>query len=141
MFRMNYRNGFQRLYAVFTLLWIVGTLLFLPTERWDFWRKWNFWDQVEAHVCDTPCSPEELKQPWIADRMDQQARLATQPKWKTFYEYITLSVPVESRVQRFLWLLGLLVLPPALGYLVLFLLVPWVVRGFRPLKQHNASVT
>lgn len=139
---MNYRRGFQRVYAVSTLVWIVGTLLYLPTNRWDFWRKWDAWDKLVAHPCaGSTCTEEELKMPWIAATIDEQAKLATQPKWKTFCEYITLSVPVESRLLRFFWLFCLLVLPPVLGYAALFLLVPWIVRGFKPLKRRDVSVT
>ncbi len=137
---MNYRRGFQRIYAVLTVAWIVAVLLILPPDRWNFWRTWDAFDELELHPCVGPCSAEELKQPWIAAILDREARLAIQPKWKTFGEYITLSVPVESRVQRFLWLFGLLVLPPAMGYAVLFLLAPWIFRGFKQPRPRNVRV-
>ena len=35
---MNYRRGFQRLYAVFTLAWVVVLLFALPADRLKFWR-------------------------------------------------------------------------------------------------------
>lgn len=139
---MNYRRGFQRIYAVLTVAWVAGVLLILPANRVNFWRKWDIWDQVAALPCtvDAPCSDQELKSPWIAARMDQEARLSEQAKWKTFYEYITLSVPIESRVQRFLWLLSLLLLPPAFGYTVLFYAAPWIFRGFKSSKQRDVRV-
>ena len=140
---MNYRRGFQRIYAMLTLAWIAILLLNLPSDRWDFWRKWDIFDQVAAHPCavEGHCSEEELKFPWIAARVDQEARLREQPKWKTLSEYITLSVPVESRVARFLWLVDLLLLPPTLGYTAFFIMAPWIYRGFKSPRQRNVRVT
>ncbi len=41
--------------------------------------------------------------------------------------------PNESgfRIRQAGWLTGILVLPPAVGYALLFLVFPWIVRGFR----------
>jgi hypothetical protein len=38
----------------------------------------------------------------------------------------------QSRIGRSLWLLGLLLGLPAVGYFGLFCVVPWVYRGFKP---------
>jgi hypothetical protein len=39
----------------------------------------------------------------------------------------------ESRTGKSLWLSGVLFGPPIVGYLVLFGLVPWIFRGFKPI--------
>jgi hypothetical protein len=138
---MTYRRGFQRIYAVLTVAWIAGILLFLPTDRLDFWRKWDMFDQFAAHPCATPaeifndqqaqrktelppCTEQEVHQ-----MLEQALKHAEKPTW--IYEHITLAVPIESRFQRFLWLLCLLMAPPAVGYVVLFYVAPWVFRGFK----------
>ena len=36
---MNYRRGFQRLYAVITVAWIGGVLLATPVDRLKFWSR------------------------------------------------------------------------------------------------------
>jgi hypothetical protein len=43
---MNYRRGFQRIYAVLTVGWVAAVLLVLPADRLNFWRKWDAFDQV-----------------------------------------------------------------------------------------------
>jgi hypothetical protein len=48
----------------------------------------------------------------------------------------------EKTKAKLAWLAGVLVLPPVSGYLLLFLVLPWVVRGFAsPTKRPPASVS
>jgi len=47
----------------------------------------------------------------------------------------TIPPVAPSRIQRALWLAGVLLLPPACGYLIIFLVTPWIYRGFRPGTQ------
>ena len=49
-------------------------------------------------------------------------------------------VPIESRFQRFLWLLSLLLLPPALGYAAFFDVAPWIFQGFKSPKRRSIRV-
>jgi hypothetical protein len=41
----------------------------------------------------------------------------------------------ESRMGKATWLTGVLFLPPIFGYTAIFLVIPWIYRGFRPVKQ------
>jgi hypothetical protein len=41
----------------------------------------------------------------------------------------------NTRTVRTLWLAGILLMPPAVGYGVFFIVVPWIYRGFKPAKQ------
>ena len=95
---MNYRRGLQRVSAVLAIAWVAGVLFALPADRVRFWRKWDVFDEAAAHPCaPTPCSEQELKVPWIAARMDQEARLAEQkPKVGPFYEYMTCPYRLDS---------------------------------------------
>jgi hypothetical protein len=147
---MNYRRGFQRIYAVLTLAWVAGTLVFLPTDRLDFWRKWDMLDQIAAHPCATPaeiwndeqahretemppCTEQELNR-----MVEEEVKHAEKPTW--IYRHVTLAAPIESRVQRFLWLLSLLLGPPTFGYAALFYLAPWICRGFKSPKRRSVRV-
>jgi hypothetical protein len=138
---MNYRRGFQRIYALVFGAWVTTTLLILPPQRLAFWRKWSVFDEFAAHPCATqaeisknqqdhqpteerPCSDQE-----IFNQVEEEARHAEPPKW--IYDHITLAVPIESRLQRFMWLLGLLILPPAIGYAAFFYIATWIFRGFK----------
>jgi len=52
---------------------------------------------------------------------------------KTRKAATTLQAPFsESRTAKAAWLAGVLFLPPISGYAAIFLLIPWVYRGFRP---------
>lgn len=37
-----------------------------------------------------------------------------------------------SWVRKIMWLAGILFLPPVAGYAAMFLIIPWIYRGFRP---------
>jgi hypothetical protein len=43
--------------------------------------------------------------------------------------------PGQVQLLRLAWLGGLLVLPPAFGYVVIFVVMPWIFRGFKPGTQ------
>lgn len=60
------------------------------------------------------------------------------PTW--IYEHMALAVPVESWLQRFIWLLSLLFLPPAFGYAVLFGVAPWIFQGFKSPNRRSIRV-
>jgi hypothetical protein len=189
---MNYRRGFQRIYAVLTVAWVAVVLLVLPADRLNFLRQgdtnnhegpvvdsvtwtsertreidftirgrnfqsgclvliaqyteasgWKYRESLQprattAHQLSVRYSglPENEDMAVVENPDQRMSRpvafliAAEQPKWESFYNHITLTVPIESRLQRFLWLLGLLMLPPAFGYAVLFYFAPWIFRGF-----------
>jgi hypothetical protein len=58
---MNYRRGFQRVYAVLTVAWVAGVLLVLPADRLNFWRQRNT-DDHEGPVVDSVTWTGERKQ-------------------------------------------------------------------------------
>jgi hypothetical protein len=201
---MNYRRGFQRIYAVLTVAWVAGILLLLPTDRLDFWREvrtnipkatdkvqiqmppgcdslhrlvveeWvaahpnanqdeflkeqqaprkngsNFtaadchdafapcWDQSPASRPDDKCSELEIFKRVEEKLVEANENHLAKPTW--IYEHLTLAVPIESRLQRFLCLLSLLLLPPALGYAAFFYVAPWVFRGFKSPRLGSVPV-
>ena len=105
---MTYRRGFHRLYAVLTVVWIASALIALPSSRLKFWipEPTVFVDQSTGERLTPPAGyhPEPI------DRYKK----AIGP----------------SQTERLLWLMEVLALPPAAGYLLLFQIVPWVYRGF-----------
>jgi hypothetical protein len=44
--------------------------------------------------------------------------------------------PGQVELLRLAWLGGLLFVPPAIGYAVIFILIPWIYRGFKS-APHN----
>lgn len=168
---MNYRRGFQRLYAVFTLAWVVVLLFALPADRLKFWRigGWDVVSQTPAPAAPpdlsqygtvTPAPPRFTPPPLSSLQPEQQApaplppgaipiqAAAPLPPGATLVDpsqvspippgYI-LDQPTpaaqtfsESRTGKVMWLAGILLLPPAVGYATIFLLIPWIYRGFRP---------
>ncbi|HSR07238.1 MAG TPA: hypothetical protein VLM42_08820 [Bryobacteraceae bacterium] len=138
---MNYRRGFQRVYAVLTVVWIAGLILALPNYRVRFWQK----QRGEASLADVDLAKSGIATTTKGDIFDQiDAERHKQP-----YDLPKGAVPVdpngnggsfvpdepvatETRTEKFLWLAGVLFGPPIAGYAAIFLVVPWVFRGFRP---------
>jgi hypothetical protein len=194
---MNYRRGFQRIYAVLTVAWAATVMLLLPADRVNFGRQqntaaheapvvesvtwtgertqeidfrirgrnfqpgclvliaqytqaggWKYRASLQPHettahelivrYAGLPANEDMAVVENPDERMSRAVPFliaAEQPKWESFYEHITLAVPVDSRIERFLCLLGLLMLPPAFGYAVLFYFAPWIFRGFKATEQ------
>jgi hypothetical protein len=98
----------------------------------------------DPQAADYTCSELEIFKR-VQDKLvkENEKHLAEQhlakPTW--IYEHMTLAVPIESPVQRYLWLLSLLLGPPAFGYAALFYAAPWICRGFKSPRQRNIRVT
>lgn len=100
---MYYRRGFQRIYAVLTVVWVAGVLFAVLSGRWEPWYSpllnggWSSTEQL---------SP--IRPPDFAKFMMEETR------------------------RRWLWATMLSITAPALGYGLLFYIGPWLYRGFRP---------
>jgi hypothetical protein len=130
---MNYRCGLQRVYAVLTTAWIIALLFILPADRLKFWQA-DQWETLADHAVPMSAAaaspqPKSSGQPDIDyDALAKRAISETsQVKFAA-----TPSSWDQSRTHKFLWLMSFLMLPPAVGYAALFLVIPWVYRGFRP---------
>jgi hypothetical protein len=142
---MNYRLGFQRVYAVLALAWMAGVLLILPSERVTVWKKWDIFDYLVIH----PCIPIDDSYPTRVKEskngsLPEGYVLEHTNEWDEYIkryperagEPICSDRPyepgfAESRIGRSLWLVGLLLGLPAVGYLGLFAVLPWIYRGFK----------
>jgi hypothetical protein len=127
---MNYRKGFLRLYAVLAASWIVLCLAIT-------------FSRTSIPFVETSL-PEEAKQPgFYSLPLEQQRRvlisadkdfsgLPLQEQNKVL-EY--LSKEVQKRRGRHLAsALEYSLIPPIVGYVVCFLIVPWIATGFSPNK-------
>ena len=237
---MNYRTGFQRIYAVLSVVWIAAALVVVPTERIKFWdapsadttatlesigrlvkqnfpgsyddmsdselgarikKKYPNWKEENPYSkyrgrMDKPFDPSKLvdvseseakqsdtfKPPPPIPDADQSAPPSAAEKWAKNadpqpkagpWEKYRKQIPPPSpgfgvvddsyipppppgftldppnyqlkdkslvlvnqsprivRLSKFLWISSVLLLPPVLGFFVLFHVIPWVVRGFR----------
>jgi hypothetical protein len=158
---MNYRAGFQRLYALLTAAWIALVLLIAPADRLKFWST------------DVTVSPSEVQpvpgatSPGMKGRVSEQSAKSSMSAAPSI-DYDALAkqngatsslapkqtkgaktnefgdtpvdqfggipveqVPIESRWSKIRWLACVLFLPPLTGYVLLFHLLRWVYRGFR----------
>jgi len=136
---MNYRLGLLRAYVVLSVLWASTILLVLPSERLHFWdRQTNTLTTVHGHwEADPTVRPQE---PQGGGGLDLSKYGPGKYRVTTdggVYEVtIEKFAPKEpSRIQRGIWLACVLVLPPVLGYAAIFLVSPWVYRGFRPVAR------
>lgn len=68
---------------------------------------------------------------WTEVPNDVWQDVAKNDDWKIWAEG-DRSEPLSPRPQRALWLAAVLFAPPLLGYATIFLLIPWIYRGFRP---------
>src|SRR5208283_55834 len=129
---VNYRRGFQRLYILASIVWIVALLFVLPHDRLSFWSV--------AKKSPLVVDPSQVDDPW--NGYDAKKDLGNDP-------VVPVpppppgSIPIgdqkvpdsTSRTQRTMWLASALFGPPALGYAAIFFVIPWVCRGFRPVLQ------
>jgi len=168
---MNYRVGFQRLYAVLTVAWIALVLLTAPAARLKFWNADPIdWAVVSPDQAFTPPPLDsdqgralQLPPPPQGYLLDSPVRhsrdakpgglVADKPGAPSGSEFggvpvgaeqqrvaaplgITRSEPLSAtrnpRWTKIRWLAGMLFLPPVIGYVLLFHVLRWVYRGFRP---------
>jgi hypothetical protein len=145
---MNYRRGFQRIYALLTVGWVAALLFALPPYRLIFWEPPIDYDALAitagatddsyaTRVRDTKAMAVPPPPGYVLDHSKAwyEAR-EKQTGWASTDDYSTSkqSPPGPlgpSRTGKFLWLTALLFGPPALGYFSLFYVGPWIYRGFR----------
>jgi hypothetical protein len=107
---MNYRRGFQRVYAMLAAVWIAAVLFVIPPDRFKVWS-------VELE------SPEEF----LNFQRDHPTR-------NMLFFLLVDNFPnphYSSKVEKSAWLATTLLLPPVFGYFLLFYVGPWIFRGFR----------
>lgn len=144
---MNYRRGFQRIYAVLTVGWIATSLFALPPYRLRFWgppidydplaiKAGAIDDSYATRVRDTkamavppPGYILDHSKAWYEAR-EKQAGWASTDDYSTSKQS-PLGPLGPSRIGKLLRLVALLLGPPALGYFSLFYVGPWIYRGFR----------
>jgi len=124
---VNYPVGFQRGYAVLAGGWIIATVLMLPTDRVKFWAVPAISRQAEDTI------RQGLHDGYTADEIRQKMQEAG---WSPEAIEVQLSPfgyakPLPSRREKIVRLLSVLILPPLIGYVLLFYIFPWVHRGFQ----------
>ena len=108
---MNYRRGFQRAYLVLAVVWIAATLLLAARDR-----------PTHTDWIDVPSGTQAKGDGW--DQAAAEYKRDHQP-------------PYPEELSRYWTVQGAVVVgPPLVGYLLLFVVVPWIYRGFKPAK-HN----
>jgi len=116
---MNYRRGGQRLYAVLAAVWIAVFLVNVPNYRLRFWEPWSNTDEQASKPTDV--APDSF----VADS-------TTPGKAAPLVIIKSEPLPLADRpLGGFLWLAEWALLPPVFGYVLFFLVVPWVYRGFK----------
>ena len=117
---MNSRRGFQRLYVVLTLAWAAAVLFTQPNDTLKFWQATPVPTFEELSKSLAP--PPEIK-------LGANSAVAWNSDWKV------LEPQPASRTQKILWLAQILFIPPAFGYLIAFLLLPWIYHRFHPVTH------
>jgi hypothetical protein len=111
---MTYRRGFQRAYAVVVVAWVAFVLLGTPSERLRFWDRSVDFGGIANRYGGVSANP-------------------------TFSDIVLEKFPypdhLGTRTSKLVWLTEAVILPPVLGYVLLFHISRWVYRGFRPLAQ------
>jgi len=128
---MNYRRGFQRLYAVAVVSWVTFVLFTTQSGRWKPWPAMphSQWEIESERPIDSPNPSNKEGEP----------KLTVSPE-----EFLRNAAHQEERhraIVRWSWVAGLALIPPILGYLLLFCVSPWIYRGFTPAHLKNSSST
>jgi hypothetical protein len=101
---MNFRRGFQRVYAVLTVAWVGVMLFVIPSHRLRFWTPDTDYDAL------LPPPP---------------------PGYTIISSPDSPKITGAGRVEKSVWLFEVMALPPIAGYLLIFLVAPWIYRGFQ----------
>jgi hypothetical protein len=140
---MNYRRGFQRLYVVLAVVWIAGAPFSVLYGRWE---PWLIFQRTELYASEVRIANVDHSSPtgWsFANESPRQnsSSVIPAPPLPLGVKLARLRVvdwPATERMrahQRWIWAGSLLALPPLFGYLILFFVIPWVYRGFKPGAQ------
>lgn len=120
---MNFRTGFQRLFAVLSVGWVAAILLIEGPKL----LQPNDWQTVDYDALAGQAGAiSSLPPPASPGYTDVPAGLKS-------LGFVPDPVPwrAQSRTHFALWLAAVSLVPPALAYLLLFLTLPWIYRGFR----------
>ncbi len=150
---MNYRRGLRRIYVMLTVAWVLVMLFTLPADRLIFWaNRSDAWTAVGEKATAAPKSfVPDIDRAALAEQIQQYARIGQKAKaiYPGAYDDLSdvdLGVRMKvkypalsdgssddwpARTQRVLWLFGVLLLPPGCGYIVGFIVIPWIYHGFR----------
>ena len=128
---MNYRRGFQRVFAVVTVVWVVAVLLFAPSERLRFWKVDQI-TQVQELMTDPKFQGLDLSaQKEALAEIDPRFAQLSDESYLPFRERMQGIVPPRYvRIKQFFWLTGVIVLPPVAVFVVFVYVAPWIYRGF-----------
>jgi hypothetical protein len=114
---MNFRRGFQRAYVALTVIWIASVIF---TGRWEPWLRLQQIEFLPLELVKESSASTSLTAPPITARFEDIDEAATSR--------------MQTR-QRWMWALGISVIPPLAIYLTLFYVLPWIYRGFRAAQQ------
>ena len=109
--RIPPRRGLQRLYAVLAAVWVAAILSAVFYGQWQPWHK--------------TFDPKDLAELGIVPDPTPQA-----------VDISELKPLPDPRIETWSWALGLAFVPPLVGYAFMFIVTPWVYRGFRPRVPH-----
>jgi len=106
---MNYRRGLQRVCLILVFLWLIFVFYGTPKERLMFWSQAMDLDGIASRYGG-----------WREGSSD----------WQRFLQ--SLPYPdFGTRGSKLFWLIEVGIAPPAVLYLILFCIIPWIGRGFR----------
>ncbi len=139
MRQLNYRRGFQRVFAVGSFLWIVAVAALSIRDR----PKRVDYDALakNAGATEVLLNPSEVTP--VPKSQFEGAPVATPPRGYRLDQpdprfipdpplHIVKSepLPVKSESPYWTYRSAVALLPPALSYFLLFWLLPWIRRGF-----------
>jgi hypothetical protein len=131
---MNYRRGLKRAYAVLAIAWIATLLYVLPSGRLKFWSA-----QPSAQPNVAPVYNPTASGVANVIEIPASSRDERQYKFKMtdgkIYVVTTEDTIAERPIGKFAWLAAWLFAPPIFAYGLLFIVLPWVFRGFKPAPQ------
>jgi hypothetical protein len=139
---MNYRRGFQRLYAVLTVAWAAVVC---------FAYQWTAQPRADGGDWFTQKAPPKSAfgagefppgmRPDVSVKPPPGYTLDTPPAQPDeFDQYKVRNAPPKNpatptTTTRYAKGISIALIPPASGYLILFQIVPWIWRGFKPGAQ------
>jgi len=135
---MNYRRGFRRLYIVLSLAWIVGVVLVMPWPSrhgiydLDSAHKAGYSDTNIVQYLRSARGLDTEQSQALEELLRRRARGELSPKEDTRLKAL---IKQPSQATRLLIIASWTFVPPIAAYLILFYVVPWICRGFRPATQ------
>lgn len=126
---MNYRLGFQRLYAVLVVFWIAFVLVGSQSGRW---KSLPHPPRPQADTESSRQLTDSELDAILKDKKDE-SRFKVSPE-----QFLHEESRKEQRHRALIYWLslgGIAVAPPVLGYFFLFYVSIWIYRGFRPGTQ------